>query len=259
MKHVSCALVISLAIRICAAAYEYSGNCVPGPIVAGFNQTGGRIGLYTMALHKIMPIYGGLALLAEGPNDQCGAAANAINANQVKPNDVVNHYLDMKQLGALQSLKEANKSGLVSYLYVFKSKLFTEYSEIADCVPGPIVGGMNQTGGRIALYSMALKTILPKIFGDLLFLGHGNNSACIGMMNSINEGNRSCSEERGLGAELGMKELGVLQGLKLADNDKSYIYVFKNKMWNNSHEVMLPNLLNYGLHDDFKMEETSRL
>jgi hypothetical protein len=204
-----------------------------------------------MALHKLMPIYGGLALVAEGPNDQCGAAANAVNANQVMPNQILNHYLGMKQLGALQSLKEANKSGLVSYLYVFKSKLFIEYSEIADCVPGPIVGGLNQTGGRIALYSMALKTILPGIFGDLLFLGQGESSGCMNMMNSVNEGNRSVPQLKAMAAEYGMKEIGVMQGLKLADNDKHYIYVFKNKMWNNSHEIMIPGMQSYGLPADF--------
>jgi len=254
MNHFSCAVVISLALRI-GASYEYAGNCVPGPIVAGLNQTGGRIGLYTMALHKLMPIYGGLALVAEGPNDQCGAAANAVNANQVMPNQILNHYLGMKQLGALQSLKEANKSGLVSYLYVFKSKLFIDYSEIADCVPGPIVGGLNQTGGRIALYSMALKTILPGIFGDLLFLGQGNSSACMDMMNSINEGNNHVPKMKAVAGEHGMEEIGVMQGLKLADNDKSYIYVFKNKMWNNSHDIMIPKMSSYGLAPDFKMGE----
>jgi len=250
MNHFSCAVVISLALRI-GASYEYSGNCVPGGIVAGLNQTGGRIGLYTMALHKIMPIYGNLVLLAEGPGNECGAAANAVNSNQVMPDQILKHYLGMKQLGALQSLKLANKS--LSYLYVFKSKLFIDYSEIADCVPGPIVGGMNQTGGRVALYSMALKTILPSLFGDLLFLGQGNSSACTGMMNSINEGNNSVPKMKAVAGEHGMEEIGVLQGLKLADNDKSYIYVFKNKMWNNSHDIMIPKMESYGLAPDFTM------
>lgn len=256
MKHSSCALVISLALRI-GAGYEYSGNCVPGPIVRGFNKTGGRIGLYTLALHTIMPIYGGLVFMGEGPNDECGAAANAVNANQVLPNQILNHYLGMKQLGVMQSLEAANNSGLVSYLYVFKSKLFIDYSEIADCVPGPIVRGLNQTGGRIALYSMALKTILPGIFGDLLFLGQGNNSACMDMMNSINEGNVTVPNVKEVAGELGMKEIGVMQGLSAADNDLSYIYVFKNKMWNSTYDIMIPNMSSYGLAPDFTMGATT--
>jgi len=256
MKPFSCALAISLAIRI-GASYEWIGNCVPGPIVAGLNQTGGRIGLYTMALNKIMPIYGNLVLLAEGPGDQCNAAANAVNLNQVAPNDILNHYLDMKQLGVLQSMKVANET--VSYLYVFKSKIFIEYSEIADCVPGPIVGGLNQTGGRIALYSMALKTIFPGLFGDLVFLGQGNNSACIDMMNKINEGNKTLQAMKAVAGELSMNEIGIMQGLNAAENDKSYIYIFKNKMWNNTHEVMIPNMLSYGLDPDFNMTTPSRI
>jgi len=258
MKFFSCALAIALAIRI-GASYEYIGNCVPGPIVAGLNQTGGRIGLYTMALTKIMPIYGNLMLMAEGPGDQCNAAANAVNLNQVQPNQILNHYLGMKQLGALQSMKVANTTGLVSYLYVFKSKIFIEYSEIADCVPGPIVGGLNQTGGRIALYSMALKTIFPGLFGDLVFLGQGNNSACIDMMNKINEGNKTLQTMKEVAGELSMNEIGVMQGLNAADNDKSYIYVFKNKMWNNTFEVMIPNMSSYGLAPDFNMTTPSRI
>jgi len=258
MKSFSCTLVISLAIRI-GASYEYYGNCVPGPIVAGLNQTGGRIALYTMALQKIMPIYGGLLLMAEGPNLQCGAAANAVNSNQVLPNQILKHYLGMKQLGTMQSLKEADKSGQVSYLYVFKSKLFVEYSQIADCVPGPIVGSLNQTGGRIALYTMALKTILPSLFGDLLFLGQGNSSACLDMMNGINGGNMTSWKMKKKVGELGMQEIGVMQGLKLADNDLTYIYVFKNNMWNNTNGVMIPKMLSYGLAPDFKMEKKKAL
>jgi len=258
MKSFSRALVISLAIRI-GASYEYYGNCVPGPIVAGFNQTGGRIALYTMALHQIMPIYGGLVLMAEGPNLQCGAAANAVNSNQVMPNQVLKHYLDMKQLGTMQSLKQANKSGKVSYLYVFKSKLFVEYSQVADCVPGGVVGSLNQTGGRIALYSMALKTILPNLFGDLLFLGQGNSSACLDMMNGINGGNMTGWRMKKKVGELGMQEIGVMQGLKLAENNLTYIYVFKNKMWNGTYDVMIPKMSSYGLAPDFTMEEPARI
>jgi len=252
MKSFAYALVISLAIRI-GASYQNIGNCVPGSIVAGLNQTGGRIGLYTMALHKIMPIYGNLLFMAEGPPDQCNAAADAVNLNQVQPDEILNHYLAMKQLGALQSMKVANTTGLVSYLYVFKSKIFIEYSEIADCVPGPIVGGLNQTGGRIALYSMALKTILPDLFGDLLFLGQGDNGACVDMMNKINEGNQTVTTMKAVAGELNMQEIGILQALNLANNSKSYIYVFKNKMWNNTHEVMIPDMQSYGLNASFSM------
>eukprot|EP00930_Biecheleria_cincta_P086521 TRINITY_DN757_c0_g1_i1.p1 TRINITY_DN757_c0_g1~~TRINITY_DN757_c0_g1_i1.p1 ORF type:complete len:258 (+),score=38.42 TRINITY_DN757_c0_g1_i1:74-847(+) len=252
MKHSLYALVISLAIPG-GASYEFAGNCVPGSIVAGLNQTGGRIGLYTMALQTIMPIYGNLALMAQGPNDQCSTAANAINLNLVKPKDIKKHFTGMKEIGALQSLKVGNKSGLVSYLYVFKAKTFIEYSEIADCVPGPIVKGLNQTGGRIALYSMALRTILPDLFGDLVYLGQGNTAACLDMMNHINMGNISISKMKKDAIKLGLKQIGILQGLKLAEDDKSYLYVFKNKMWNKTWEVMLPNLQSYGLPADFVM------
>jgi len=43
--------------------------------------------------------------------------------------------------------------------------------------------------------------------------------------------------------------------MKLADENKSYLYVFKNKMWNSTWEVMLPNLQTYGLPDDFVMTQ----
>merc|ERR1740121_1103939 len=184
--------------------------------------------------------------MAQGPGGECGSAANLVNTNMIKPGDILTKFTNMSQIGALQGLKvgEHNKS----YLYVFKSLAFREYAVIADCVPGSIVGGLSQTGGRIALYTMALTTILPGLFGDLLFLGQGNNSACVNMMNTINEGNKSVVDiNKKFKNSFGMREIGVLQGLNLADGNKSYIYVFKNKMWNSTWGVMLPNLQNYGV------------
>eukprot|EP00930_Biecheleria_cincta_P086523 TRINITY_DN757_c0_g1_i3.p1 TRINITY_DN757_c0_g1~~TRINITY_DN757_c0_g1_i3.p1 ORF type:complete len:276 (+),score=35.85 TRINITY_DN757_c0_g1_i3:63-890(+) len=232
--------------------YKYAANCVSGTVVKGLKQTQGRIGLYVMALQTLMPIYGNLVLMAQGPRPQCRTAANVINLNLLnEPMDVFKHFENMTQIGALQSLQEGDKTK--GYLYVFRSKAYTEYNWIADCVPGPIVKGLKQTGGRIALYTMALTTILPGLFGDLVYLGEGNNSACIDMMNSINMGNNSVLSVSKVKKNIGMKEIGVLQGLQVADKDKSYIYVFKNKMWNSTNNIMIPGLKEYGLPADFVM------
>eukprot|EP00930_Biecheleria_cincta_P086524 TRINITY_DN757_c0_g1_i4.p1 TRINITY_DN757_c0_g1~~TRINITY_DN757_c0_g1_i4.p1 ORF type:complete len:276 (+),score=43.72 TRINITY_DN757_c0_g1_i4:58-885(+) len=234
--------------------YKYAANCVSGTIVKELKQTQGRIGLYVMALQTLMPIYGNLVLMAQGPAPQCGTAANAINLNLLnEPMDVFKHFKNMTQIGALQSLQKGNIHK--GYLYVFRSKGYAEYNWIADCVPGPIVKGLDQTGGRIALYTMALTTILPGLFGDLVYLGEGNNSACVDMMNSINEGNSSVVSISKVKNNMGMKQIGVLQGLKVADNHKSYIYVFKNKMWNTTNNIMIPGLKEYGLPADFVMVE----
>lgn len=245
-----------LGLGLCLAvlpglSYKYAGNCVPGTIVAGMEQTSGKIGLYVLALHKLLPIYGNLALMAEGPDDQCQIAADAVNVNQAKPAEILTKFLDMKQLGAVQALNKAVVNR--SYLYVFRSKAYAEYATIADCVPGPIVGGLSQTGGRIALYSIALKTILPGIFGDLIYLGSGNASSCMDMMNKINQGNRSVLDSKQETEGSGMKEVGIIKGLNVAANETSYLYVFKNKMWNGTWNVMLPSLQHYGLPDDFQM------
>lgn len=256
MKAFLYGLVICLAIRS-GASYEYAAQCVSGPIVGGLDQTGGRIGLYAIALRTILPVYGNLKWMGKGPNDQCGTAANAINLNLVRYQDIRDHFRNMTQIGALQAMQLADKSGQESYLYVFKSKAFIEYHEIANCVPGGIVKGLSQTGGRIALYTVALQTILPEVFGGLKYLGEGNSSACESSMNTINMGNKSLVEAKQLIANSGMKEVGVLQGMQLAQENKSYLYVFKNKMWNNTWEVMLPNLQTYGLPADFVMTETS--
>lgn len=231
--------------------YEFLANCVPGDIVKDLAQTQGKVGLYVMALQKIVPLYGNLKLMAEGPGDECGEAATLVNVNQIRPQEIVTKFTNMTEVGALQSLKTAVSNR--SYLYVFKNKNYREYHAIADCVPGPIVKGLNQTGGRIALYTVALTTILPGLFGDLLFLGEGNNSECINMMNNINEGNDPHRHEnvmkdvKAKKSKFGMKEIGVLQGLKLAEDNMSYLYVFKNKMWNNTWSVMLPGLKDYGV------------
>eukprot|EP00930_Biecheleria_cincta_P086525 TRINITY_DN757_c0_g1_i5.p1 TRINITY_DN757_c0_g1~~TRINITY_DN757_c0_g1_i5.p1 ORF type:complete len:269 (+),score=32.92 TRINITY_DN757_c0_g1_i5:62-868(+) len=239
-------------LALTGTSYKYAANCVSGTIVKGLEQTQGRIGLYVMALQTLLPVYGNLYLMAEGPAEQCGAAMNAINANLlIEPMDIFKHYENMTQVGALQSLQKGNIDK--GYLYVFRSKAYPEYDYIADCVPGPIVKGLSQTGGRIALYTMALTTILPGLFGDLMYLGEGNNSACIDMMNSINTGNKSIVDIPKFKKKMGMKEVGILQGLKVADNHKSYIYVFKNKMWNTTEQIMIPGMKTYGLPDNFTM------
>eukprot|EP00930_Biecheleria_cincta_P044124 TRINITY_DN3027_c0_g1_i2.p1 TRINITY_DN3027_c0_g1~~TRINITY_DN3027_c0_g1_i2.p1 ORF type:complete len:255 (-),score=33.64 TRINITY_DN3027_c0_g1_i2:35-799(-) len=244
------ALILFSAVPL-NISYRYVANCVPGGVVQSLQQTQGKIGLYVLALQTIMPtLYGNLMLMTEGPTTECQDAANLVNSNQIFPEHILQHYPKMSQLGAIKGLQEANISK--SYLYVFKNKAYTEYAIIADCVPGPIVGGLDQTGGRVALYTMALKTILPGLFGDLLYIGEGKNPGCIEMMNAINMGNKTIvtTDKKTAPKSFGMREMGVLQGLKQADNEQSYIYVFKNKMWNSTWQVMIPDLKHYGIHNN---------
>lgn len=226
--------------------YDFVANCVPGGVVKSLGATDGKVGLYVMALQTIMPtLYGNLKLMAVGPGGECGRAANLVNLNLLRPPDILTKFPNMTEVGVVQSLQKAQTKR--SYLYVFKNKAFTEYGVIADCVPGGVVKSLSATGGRIALYTMALTTILPGIVGNLLYLGEGNNSACIKMMNTINMGNKSVvASVKGKKSLFGMKEVGVMQGLQLAQNNKSYIYVFRNKMWNGTWDVMIPNLQHYG-------------
>lgn len=58
-------------------------------------------------------------------------------------------------------------------------------------------------------------------------------------MNAINTGNTSMLELlKDKTSGLAISEVGILNGLKNASTGTSYLYVFKNKMWNGTWDVM---------------------
>jgi len=213
-------------------------NCVPGNMM----DIVGKPGMYTVVLKVLMPaLYGDLKLMAVGHAGPCNAAANAVNNNNVPWSDVktevLERFSDMKELGVLHALGDADNTS--SYLYIFENLLFKDYELIADAVPGSIVYGLELTSGKIALYTIALQVILPSLLGDLQYLGTGPTSDCEEAMNKINGGNHTFYELlKSKQAGYSITEVGILKGLAEADNTTGYLYVFKNKLWNATWDVM---------------------
>lgn len=224
------------ALCICRVqCYWYVANCVPGTVVSSLNETKGVIGLYTKALQTLLPTtYDSLDLLALGENEDCLDAANAINSNSVMLNDIPKKY-NMDKVGILNAFKKANEDQ--SYLYVFHTKGFQPYYYISTCASGGIVADLNQTEGKIALYSLALKQLLPNVYGNVMYIGQSETALdCMEAMNSINAANSTALRLLKKGGTFNLKEVGLLEGLHKGNVDATYLYVFKNIMWDKKAE-----------------------
>mmetsp|Transcript_91719 Transcript_91719/g.163243 ORF Transcript_91719/g.163243 Transcript_91719/m.163243 type:complete len:248 (-) Transcript_91719:40-783(-) len=226
-------LALALLVVGCDAAYKRIANCVPGPMM----DIVGRPALYTKVLEVLMPgLYGDLKLLSKGEEGDCMDAANAINSNSILMENV-NSVYHMEELGVLKSMEVYDNT--TSYLYVFDNAQFQDFHYIGNCVPGGVVGTLNQTGGRIALYTVALQTILPSLLGDLKFLGSGNTEDCLAAQNAINTGNETMLELlKDKTSDLDINQVGIIKGLDIADNMSNYLFVFENAMWNHTWNVM---------------------
>jgi len=229
-----------LLLLVPCAGYKYVANCVPGEIAGSLNQTKGLIIGYVKALQTILPdIYGDMKLMAVGDSASCGLASTDINSNFVTPDQILKlpkTYPNMHEVGILKGIKKANFTK--SYLYVFTNKYEVDYSMIANCVPGSVAATLNQTKGLIIAYTKALQTILPSLYGDMKYLGVGESDGCIDAMNAINQGNHSVYDLLKKGTYDTMSEVGILKGLKKANENKSYLYVFNNGMWNGTWNIM---------------------
>jgi len=221
--------------------YKMIANCVPGPMM----DIVGRPALYTKVLQILMPsIYSDLKLIAAGDDDTCMSAANSVNSNSVLYGDVTSTEYPsgsgkkMTELGIMKSMEPYDNT--TSYLFIFENKEFQDYTYIANSVPGDVVSSLEQTAGKPALYTVALQTILPSLLGDLQYLGEteiadDSHQA----MNAINTGNTSMLELlKDKTSGLAISEVGILNGLKNASIGSSYLYIFKNKMWNGTWDVM---------------------
>jgi len=222
-----------LSLGSWAVAFKMIANCVPGPMM----EIIGRPAMYTIVLKTLIPsIYGDMKLMAIGEEGPCFASANGINDNSVLVDDVLDKF-GMQNLGLMKATGTYDNKSF--YLYVFENLEFEDHEYIADCVPGDVVGTLSFTEGKIALYTVALQTILPSLFGDLKFLGTGPNADCLTGMNAINGGNESIVEMmKDKESGLDISQVGILKGMKVADNTSSYLYVFANKMWNTTWNVM---------------------
>jgi len=236
-------LLVVLGLVQAVFGYKYMANCVPGSIAASLEQTKGLIIGYTKALQTILPdAYGSMVLLAAGPSVSCGAASTDINSNLVQPSDITKmtaYYPDMHEVGILKGIKKANVN--ISYLYVFENKYQVDYEYIANCVPGSVAGSLNQTKGLIIGYTKALQTILPSLYKEMKYMGVTKSavvSECQAAMDHINKGNASVLGMLKDGKWAGMKEVGLLKGLKVANENRSYLYVFNNGMWNGTWGTM---------------------
>jgi hypothetical protein len=223
--------VVMAAMLHPVMSYELVADCVPGSIVQSLNETEGRIGFYTKALQQIMnSTVGDLKLLAEGDNSACIEAMNAINTESVMKQDVTTQF-KMTQLGLKSAMQEASEEK--SYLYVFFVKGFTPMKYITDCVPGGVAGTLNQTMGKIGFYTKALQTILPNLLGDLRYLGVSDSAGpCMEAQNRINTGNATSLHLLRKHMRDDVAEVDLFKGLAKADGNKTYMYVFENKMWN---------------------------
>eukprot|EP00930_Biecheleria_cincta_P104155 TRINITY_DN96337_c0_g1_i1.p1 TRINITY_DN96337_c0_g1~~TRINITY_DN96337_c0_g1_i1.p1 ORF type:complete len:275 (+),score=32.34 TRINITY_DN96337_c0_g1_i1:95-826(+) len=221
-----------------AASYILISNCVPGSVIEGHKQTQGKIGLYATVLKDTLPeLYGDLKLLAVGPRDKCLETEQNINQNSVLLRDIMVKFPDMNLVDIPKALHKAQRDR--SYLFVFHNKYHVNYPFIGNCVPGGIVKQLNQTRGKIGLYSMALKMLLPNLMGDLVYLGSGSAASCITGMNNVNEGNLTFLHSAMTHQTYQkLHKVGLVKALSTADDDINYLYVFRNKMWNSTYHIM---------------------
>eukprot|EP00933_Yihiella_yeosuensis_P051024 TRINITY_DN48852_c0_g1_i1.p1 TRINITY_DN48852_c0_g1~~TRINITY_DN48852_c0_g1_i1.p1 ORF type:complete len:247 (+),score=40.71 TRINITY_DN48852_c0_g1_i1:51-791(+) len=219
------------------ASYKYMADCVPGSIVGSLNQTGGRIGAYTVALQILLPFYKDLKVLAAGPGADCLAAANAVNTNLVLSREggikeVLHMFPEMHEVGIFGVMKKA--SALKSYLYVFDLKSWTPYQYIGDCVPGVAVKELNQTKGLVGPYAEALQSTRHQIYGDVELRAVTRNLAdCKDVVDRINAGNSSLVE---MVRRKKIQEVRPILPSEAATMEAhlnlTYLYAFENKMWN---------------------------
>jgi hypothetical protein len=256
-------------------SYQQVATCVAGEAIAHNHDSNGVIGEYASSLAKVTSYFGDLNLMAAGPIDQCNAAANAVNVNyypnkdSLRPNalpefdtvfsqaKLLIDYEGLKEVSTKDALNTADPGS--AYLFVYQHKNFHSYDVIADCVPGDVVAGLEQSGGLTAGYTVALQTIMPTLFGDLSFLGRTKYAGhCLDVMNMINTASTNITQLKKDGAfdkgdEDGVEELkmkinpfamlkdpkaAILDAAKKAhllekgDSNYTYLYIFKNKMWN---------------------------
>jgi hypothetical protein len=241
-------------------SYKQLATCIPGSSVAGQEETKGLIGPYAQALQKTIPSYGDVNMIAEGPEDQCLAAANAVNTNVYPSKDqlrvspslefekafpspklLVDHP-DLTEIPLKTAFHEADSQK--SYLYVFQNNDFVEHDVLADCVPGGVVGSLTQSMGMVGLYTIALQTILPNLLGDLKFLGKTKIAgACLALADRLNSGNATLSELKKEGAFKGdtdenVKEVKIFNVLSKGDANYTYLYVMQNKMWDDNNGTL---------------------
>ncbi|CAE8743708.1 unnamed protein product [Polarella glacialis] len=211
------------------SSYHFISVCTAGFTVASMNQTGGRIALYVVALQTLMPrLYGDFNFL--GKSETAADAANAINENTVRPYEVAKkfylHYLTPSQVSQPANIER-------SYLYVFETSNFSSYHFISVCTAGCTVSSLNQTGGRIALYVAALQKLMPRLYGDFKFLGKSKTAAeCMQASNLVNTANATVLTLLGTHHFPGVKSVGLFEALEKGDDSLTYLYVFRNKMWN---------------------------
>eukprot|EP00442_Polarella_glacialis_P020785 CAMPEP_0115073562 /NCGR_PEP_ID=MMETSP0227-20121206/14849_1 /TAXON_ID=89957 /ORGANISM="Polarella glacialis, Strain CCMP 1383" /LENGTH=236 /DNA_ID=CAMNT_0002460423 /DNA_START=120 /DNA_END=830 /DNA_ORIENTATION=+ len=213
-----------------AVSYKLSANCVEGFIVGGVS-TLSTVGHYTPILQSLLPTtYGKLKLLAVGAQPDCEHAANAINENTVSLYKVAKKYY-LQALNPSQVSQPANIQR--SYLYVFETGNYSSYHFISVCTAGFTVASMNQTGGRIALYVVALQTLMPRLYGDFNFLGKSETAAeCLQASNLVNSANATVLTLLHKHHFPGVKSVGLFGGLEKGNASLTYLYVFRNKVWN---------------------------
>ncbi|CAE8626673.1 unnamed protein product [Polarella glacialis] len=205
------AFIVALCVSS-ADGYAYSANCVPGVTVKGLLSTYGAVGPYATALQVMSPgLYGNLTLLAVGAGTGCLDAQNALNENTVRPDEVEAKYA-MQALSPEHALQQAEIQN--NYLYVFETSNFRPTSFSSVCIAGLDIAG----GGGISLFAVTLQKTTPTLYGQLEYIGKSETaSECTQASNMINAN--------------AVSELGNLEGLQRGNFSRTYLYVFRNKMW----------------------------
>eukprot|EP00933_Yihiella_yeosuensis_P031035 TRINITY_DN2458_c0_g2_i1.p1 TRINITY_DN2458_c0_g2~~TRINITY_DN2458_c0_g2_i1.p1 ORF type:complete len:248 (+),score=47.35 TRINITY_DN2458_c0_g2_i1:71-814(+) len=223
------------------ASYHYVGDCVPGGIVAGLSQTKGLIGLYTVALQRILPFIKDLKLLAAGPNNECLAAADSVNSNAIMSEEghvkgVLKKFPEMKEVGLGGVLKKGNVSQ--SYLYVFDLKSWGAHEYLGRCIPGVVVKNLNVTEGKLGPYSEALQLTAESVYGKLMATASTDSfPECEHIIAKINAGN-STLRNKIIHEKLdNVTAITPKEREKMTANEnKTYMFVFKNKAWNTTSD-----------------------
>lgn len=224
-------------------AWQNKAQCVPGSVVKqNISGSGGTIGGYAEALQTMTPKYGQLVSISAGDTEEkCTEAAQQVNINTILAADAPAAF---SMTDVTEDDGEANSE--TYYLYIFDTN-FHEYEYIATCIPGGVVGTdlLNATKGVIAAYTIVLQALMDSTYGELWFLGQSDGAAgCIAPQDAINAGNASVVTALKKGKEYPkVKQVGMFSAGNKGNPNKTYMYVFQNKMWNQTWGMMAEPLI----------------
>jgi len=237
-------VLLQLALWASVEAWKFETVCIKGNDILHSKHANGTIGGFTKQLQRGYPTtYGNLAgVMVTDTHGHCLSAEYGLNLNRVTLDALPTEY-GMKAADENSTARDDH-----TYLYIFDNLNFYNYQYISDCVPGGVVGTnlFNMTGGYIGVYTVVLQALLGTVDDSLVYLGRSNSSTpCLDMAEHINKGNLTTLlqlQKNQLPDK--MQQVGALGSTKVGDPKYSYLYVFTNKLWNATWDMIGPPVMN---------------